>query len=138
MKKLVVLGIIGFLASCAGDAVEDKQSYDIIGTWSNESGTFTYVFMEDGEAKWLIQRPENVDTLTGKYRFVSDSLPMQLDFYDFETRMLNGKDVYGIVEFTNDSTLRYDNELAASPEEALDRRPTTFNEYQTATFYKQN
>ncbi len=138
IKKFVFLGGIAFFLSCANEPTANELSYDIIGTWSNEAGTFTYVFMENGEAKWLVQRPESVDTLSGKYRFETDSLPMQLDFYDFKTNLTSGKDVYGIVEFPNDSTLRYDNELATSPEEALDRRPTTFNEYQTATFYKQH
>jgi len=138
IKKFIVLALIAFVWSCTNEPAAEERSYDIIGTWSNESGTFKYVFMENGEAKWLVQRPENVDTISGKYRFLTDSLPMQLDFYGFQTNLTSGKDVYGIVEFPNDSTLRYDNELAASPEEALDRRPTSFNEYQTATFYKQN
>jgi len=136
MKYSIFFSMIFVLAACTSKPV-NEEAVELTGSWASKNDAVTYVFQDESNALWLIRRPDgSVDTLTGKYRFLADSLPMQLDFYDFETGMLNGKDVYGIVEFTSDTTFRFSNELAGSPEEALKRRPKTFSEFQSATFYK--
>lgn len=105
--------------------------HELTGQWSNREGQF-FLFQPNGKALWLIKFGSQFDTFPVEYRYDCGQQPLTLDLTGFQSGPLTGKTLYGILEWTSDSSFRFDAEPGATPEV----RPATFNTEQTMKFYK--
>lgn len=120
MKKVVLFLVVVLVFGCNLDG-----SRDLLGTWKNNR--LQFVFLDKSNAMWIVTGDESIDTFRVKYTYRTDSLPNQLDFYDFEEGTLKGLEMYGIIEFSeNRDTFFYAGDTARSPEEGATKRPTDF------------
>ncbi len=105
---------------------------ELAGQWTNREGQ-VFLFQPNGKAMWLIKFGSQFDTFPIEYRYDCKQQPVALDLTSFKSGPLTGKTLYGILEWTSDSSFRFDGEPGVTPEV----RPTTFNIEQTMKFYKE-
>jgi hypothetical protein len=113
------------LASCKATAPS------LYGTWDNGAGQHM-IFQPDGQALWVINDPVARDTFRLRYNTNFSARPPQLDLLGFDRGPLNGRNLYGIVEFNSKKTMVVDFE--PGPTETV--RPTSFNPTQAQTYSK--
>lgn len=121
-------GVVSIFFSCAGT----PHCYDLDGRWTNREGQ-TFLFQPDGKALWLIQFGSQFDTFAIQYQYNCKQNPATLDLSDFQSGPLTGKTLFGILEWSGDTTFRFDAESGTSPEV----RPQTFNLEQTQRYYRE-
>ena len=97
----------------------------LAGTWLNTDG-FVFVFLPDSSALWLTQFGNQYDTVRLRYALDCNQTPLALNLSGFQTGPHQGKTLYGILEWTSDSTFRFRYEL--------ETRPTVFDNEQTMKF----
>lgn len=105
---------------------------ELAGQWTNREGQ-VFLFQPNGRAFWLIKFGSQFDTFPIEYRYDCGQQPLALDLAGFQSGPLTGKTLYGIVEWTSDSSFRFDAEPGTLPEV----RPTKFDNEQTMRFYKE-
>lgn len=108
----------------------DTACRELNGRWSTREGQSFY-FDKNGNALWLVRFGSQVDTISMKYRYNCQKNPAELDLSDFETGPLVGKTLFGILEWNNDTSFRFDAEAGLGPEV----RPVTFENDQTQKFF---
>lgn len=124
MKKILLIAITIFgLLSCK------SPNKILLGSWDNKNGQILE-FKENGEAFWIFYTESEKGTFAINYKFDPLALPKQLDLTDFKIGPLKGKTLYGIIEFQNENSFRFDCEPSAS------NRPETFSPTQTQTYYR--
>ncbi len=106
---------------------------DLTGQWTNREGQFFH-FQPNGKALWLIKFGSQFDTFPIRYHYDCKQKPAILDLSGFQSGPLTGKTLFGILEWTSDSSFRFDSESGTSP----DVRPQTFNVEQTQRYFKEN
>lgn len=107
------------------------QNKKILGTWDNDKGQIL-VFQKEGKALWIFYSEIKRDTFAIKYRADFKANPSKLDLSDFQVGPLKGRTLYGILEFVDKKTIRFDCEPGAT--EAV--RPKEFNPAQVQTYKK--
>lgn len=122
--SLLLAAILIFQSAFA----QDKK---IIGTWDNDKGQIL-VFRKEGKALWIFYSESKRDTFEIKYRTDFRATPSKLDLTDFQVGPLKGKTLYGILEFADKKTIRFDCEPGTT--EAV--RPKEFNPAQVQTYKK--
>lgn len=106
---------------------------DLTGQWANHEGQFFH-FEPGGKALWLIKFGSQFDTFPIRYYYDCKQKPAILDLSGFKSGPLTGKTLYGILEWTSDSSFRFNSESGSSP----DVRPQVFNVEQTQRYFRQN
>lgn len=117
-----------FLTACNAPS----SCRELGGRWANREGQSFY-FEPGGKALWMVRFGSKVDTFVMEYRYDCKKQPAHLDLSGFQSGPLSGKTLYGILEWNNDSSFRFDAESGISP----DVRPATFNTEQTQKFFKE-
>lgn len=122
-QTLLTLSILISYISCTSS--KDK----LLGLWDNKEGQILK-FKKDNQAEWIFYTKTSSDTFQINYNININTKPMQLELTKFESGPLKGKTLFGIIEFINDSTMRFD------CEPALADRPKNFDAEQTQTYSK--
>mgnify|MGYP000844745542 CR=1 FL=1 len=120
-----VIGMAGFITGCQFGS----PCRELTGQWTNKEGQF-FVFEPNGHAYWLVKFGSEFDTFPIRYHYDCKKNPLRLDLTGFKAGPLTGKTLYGILEWTSDTSFRFDGEPGLSP----DVRPETFNSEQTQRF----
>ena len=120
---LLTLSILISLISCT--SLKNK----LLGSWDNKKGQILE-FKKDNQAEWIFYNETSKDAFQINYNTNFNTKPIQLELTNFKAGPLKGKTLFGIIEFTNDSTLRFD------CEPLLADRPKDFNSEQTQTYFK--
>ncbi len=126
IQSVFWLGFL-FLSACQNT----QNCRDLIGIWSNREGQ-KLIFQKDNSALWLFQFGSRTDSFFITYKYDCKKQPAALDLSNFASGSLAGKTLFGILEWTNDSSFRFDAEPGNSPE----IRPKSFNLEQVQTFIK--
>ena len=107
------------------------QEKKIRGSWDNTTGQ-VLIFQKDQQALWIFYSESKRDTFRISYKTDFSGKPYKLDLSDFQVGPLKGKTLYGIVEFPDKKTMRFDCEPGISDQV----RPKEFNPKQTQTYKK--
>lgn len=107
---------------------QDKR---LRGTWDNEKGQIL-VFQEGNRALWIFYSEGKRDTFKIKYSADFKAKPYRLDLTDFALGPLKGRTLYGIIEYPDEKTMKFDCE----PGKDESVRPVIFNPQQTQTYMK--
>lgn len=126
LKLLLIISIAG-IASCNSRQSDENP---VIGIWDNKSGQILH-FNPNGKAFWIFYSESRRDTFEIKYIADYSKTPFQLDLTDFKVGPLQGKTLYGIMEFSDTNTMSLDFEPL------MENRPKEFDPKQTQTYYKQ-
>ncbi len=110
----------------------DSSCRELSGHWSTREGQSFY-FQKNGAALWLVRFGSQVDTINMTYRYNCQTNPAELDLQGFDSGPLVGKTLFGILEWNNDSSFRFDAEAGTSPK----IRPRTFISDQTRKFFQE-
>lgn len=122
----VPLGIaLLFFADC-----QRKPSCQISGRWTNREGQ-DFVFEPDGHALWLLKFGSSYDSFRCNYRLNCATDPAALDLNGFSSGPHTGKTLYGIVEWSSDSSFRLRYAMGSGPED----RPAAFDNEQTQQYF---
>jgi len=124
---MVYTGFATLFLSCK----TEPNCHEIIGRWTNREGKMLY-FKPDGQALWLTKFGSQYDTFFVKYHLDCTLKQPTLDLLDFHAGPLEGKTLFGIIEWSNDSVFRFEAEPGTSPE----ARPIQFNAQQIERFYR--
>ncbi len=126
MRVTLLLAAIFFISGLA--IAQDKR---IKGIWDNEKGQIL-VFKKDGQALWIFYTESKRDTFRIKYITDFRSKPYRLDLTDFAAGPLKGKTLFGILEYVDKKTMKFDCEPGTSD----NVRPKEFNPTQTQMYKK--
>ena len=127
MKQIFFIFLILVSISCAGTKMPNSKS--LLGKWDNKKGQILE-FKPNGVALWIFYSETKKDTFTISYRTDFSTKPYQLDLTNFQTGMLKGKTLVGIMEFAQVNSFKFDCEPTPN------NRPVIFNEKQTQTYFK--
>ena len=106
----IVCGAIILLNAC-----DVKQECKVpIGHWTDNEGK-EMVFQSDGKALWLTRFGSQYDTQTCSYKVDCTAIPTTLEMQDFSSGPYTGRTVYGIYEWSNDTTMRFQFEEGERP-----------------------
>lgn len=103
---------------------------ELSGKWSTREGQSIF-FKKSGNALWLTRFGSQVDTVPMAFRYDCAKQPVELDLFQFRTGPLVGKTLFGILEWTSDTTFRFNAEAGTDPS----LRPKTFESDQTLKFF---
>jgi uncharacterized protein YndB with AHSA1/START domain len=107
--------------------VAEKAPPTIIGTWTgvdSNGGIQTFTFSRDGRATWRLSRAGDLVISGIDYTLSYETVPFNLDLSGFTSGPLGGKVLYGIVEYPDDNTMRFDAEAGTPDTDIL--RPGEF------------
>ena len=107
------------------------QGKKLKGTWDNGKGQIL-VFQNDSKALWIFYSEAKRDTFKIKYTADFKTKPYRLDLSDFAMGPLRGETLFGIVEYSDKKTIKFDCEPGT--DEGV--RPKAFNPTQTQTYKK--
>lgn len=102
----------------------------LTGTWAGEDAhgyRQTFIFMEDGAAKWVLEKEDFREVFEIRYDADFSAVPMRLDLSGFDRGPLEGRTLYGIVEFPDKLSFRFDCE-PGPPDGGDEVRPDSFTE----------
>ncbi len=125
LYALAVLCAVGALA-----CVSTPRCPELAGRWTNQEGQ-DFVFQADGKAMWLVKFGSSYDTAHFLYQTDCKKSPIQIDMHRFESGPYVGKTVFGIVEWSSDSSFRLRYESGTDGY----ARPKTFDNEQTFQFF---
>jgi len=135
MVRLPVLTTLAALATLATSCLPSEQLWrnravapDIVGTWHGAgSGTNPEAWVLEigklGEATWTIGGETYHVNYT--YKSKGESAHLLFDLHDFDRGPLEGKVLFGIIEFTGPDTLRWSAEPGPA-DRAEEIRPKKF------------
>jgi hypothetical protein len=115
------------LAAACGDRGDCRLPQ---GRYSNREGQ-ALIFMPNGQGLWLTQFGSMYDTTALRYRTDCSTAPTQIDMNHFQGAMYEGRQLYGLLEWSSDSSFRFIYEIGDSPTV----RPSTFESELTQQFY---
>lgn len=131
MNQLYTLFVLGAMFALGGYAcVSNPRCPELSGRWTNREGQ-DFVFQPDGRAMWLVKFGSSYDTSRFKYETNCNKAPVQLDMHSFQSGPYIGKVVFGIVEWSSDTSFR----LRYEPGSDGNERPKAFDNEQTLQFY---
>ena len=117
--------------SCAGPTNPLRGEWVSVG--ADEART-TYIFGDDGRARWIIELEEAPDTFDVAYEVRGFTTPIELDVGPWQRGPLTGQTLFGIVELQGPDRFRVDFE-PANPDGDGSERPATLSE-QAVTFVR--
>jgi hypothetical protein len=102
VRILIICGAILLLNAC-----DEKQECKApVGHWTDNEGK-EMVFTPDGKALWLTRFGSQYDTQTCVYNVDCTVVPAAMEMQGFTSGPYTGRTVYGIYEWSNDTTLRF-------------------------------
>lgn len=102
---------------------------ELTGHWTTHEGQ-ELVFGPDGSALWLTKFGSQYDTIHMRFQFDCRARPTTLDLSDFQNGPHRGKTLFGIFDWSSDSSFRFRYEVGVRPED----RPQEFDVEQTQKF----
>ncbi len=102
---------------------------ELTGHWTTHEGQ-DLVFAPDGSALWLTKFGSQYDTVRMRFKFDCAARPVTLDLSDFRNGPHSGKMLFGIFDWSSDSSFRFRYEVGTRPED----RPQAFDVEQTQKF----
>lgn len=124
---LFTLGLFCFALSCTSG----NDCKPLKGAWSNREGQ-VLVFQKDNTLLWLTQFGSTFDTVQARYNYDCRQTPNTIDFTDFKSGSFQDKTLYGILEWSSDTTIRLRFDSGLHPSE----RPKEFDADLTQKFVK--
>lgn len=122
--------ILLFLCLMLSSACSQRSSCrELTGHWTNHEGQ-DLVFAPDGSALWLTKFGSQYDTVRMRFQFDCTARPATLDLSDFRNGPHSGKMLFGIFDWSSDSSFRFRYEVSTRPED----RPPAFDVEQTQKF----
>lgn len=109
----------------------------LLGEWvsvGSEDTRMTYIFEDEGRARWILGLSEGPDTFEVAYEVRHLTAPIELDMGPWNSGPLAGQTLFGIVELQGPDRFRVDFE-PANPDSDGGERPATFSE-QSVTFVR--
>ncbi len=128
MPILYTLLLLFFLL-CLTACDPRSSCRELRGHWTTNEGQ-DLVFGPDGNALWLTKFGSQYDTIRLRFTYDCTARPITLDLSDFETGPHRGKTLFGIFDWSSDSSFRFRYEPATRSEE----RPKEFDVEQTQKF----
>ena len=107
----------------------------LAGTWEGDG--MVLAVREDRSAVWTLDTPGGRESFDVAWSLDASAEPQHFDVSGFDRGPLAGQTLYGIVEFTDPDTLRWD--AAPGPAGAADAeavRPTVFSPEDTRTLHR--
>ena len=101
------------------------------GSWTNREGQ-TLVFENDGRVLWLTKFGSSFDTTQAHFEFDCRETPASIDIIDFSNGPFKGKTVYGLLEWSSDTSFRLQYESGVDPSE----RPKAFDAELSQDFFE--
>lgn len=126
-QTITTILLLAGLFSCV--TTRHQSTKPLFGKWDNKSGQILD-FQKDGKAYWIFYSETKRDTFEIQYRTDFSKKPQEIDLTDFKVGPLQGKTLYGIIEFTDNKTIRLDFEPTQ------ENRPKEFDQKQTQTYHK--
>ena len=130
-KSIFGIMLLALLACGRGEDASQK----LLGSWSGidqQDIHHTFIFHADNTMSWVLAEAGTVHV---RYRFDPSTTPYQLDLTGFQGPPLEGKSLYGILEFVDDTAIRFDCDAGPVDADGDTLRPTTFTE-STVTYTK--
>ena len=124
LHAAVLLAAPLLIVSCTG-----RICHELTGHWTTGDGQ-EMVFQLDGKAMWLTRFGSQYDTVLFEYALDCNPDPATVELTKFRTGPFSGKSLYGILEWTSDTTFRIQYEAGMS----ADVRPEKFDGEETVRF----
>lgn len=102
--------------------------HELAGRWTTQEGQ--EMIFQDGKAMWLTRFGSQYDTVLFEYYLDCNPEPATVDLTRFYTGPFSGKTLYGILEWTSDTSFR----IRYEPGMSVEVRPETFDE-ETVRFF---
>lgn len=122
----ILLFVCLFISSSCGP---QSSCRELTGHWTNHEGQ-ELVFAPDGSALWLTKFGSQYDTVRMRFQFDCAARPSTLDLSDFRNGPHSGKMLFGIFDWSSDSSFRFRYEVGTRAED----RPRAFEAEQTQQF----
>ena len=104
--------------------------HELTGRWTTHEGQ-EFVFQQDGKALWLTRFGSQFDTVPFEYHLNCKAEPATIDLHHFYTGPYSGKTLFGILEWTSDTSFR----LRYEPGADEWARPQEFDSESTMKFF---
>ena len=104
--------------------------HELSGRWTTHEGQ-EFVFQSEGKALWLTRFGSQFDTVPFEYRLDCKAEPATIDLRNFSTGPYLGKTLFGILEWTSDTSFRLQYEPGADEW----ARPKEFDSEATVKFF---
>lgn len=104
--------------------------HELIGRWTTQEGQ-EFVFQQDGKAMWLTRFGSQYDTVPFEYFLDCKAEPVRINLQKFHAGPYSGKTLFGILEWTSDTSFR----LRYEPGESEEARPEEFDNDGTMKFF---
>lgn len=131
IKSTLVYGLILLAVSC-----KSIQNNFLADRWLGDDGTEIMIFHPDSTLQWIFRDTLLSDTFQVRYRLDETVSPAHLDLYDFNSGIMKGKVLAGILERHSNDSILLDFEPAESLDEADSVRPKSFNLEQRRFFIR--
>jgi hypothetical protein len=129
--RALFFGVVLLFALLGAAACGDRGECRLpAGRYSNREGQ-VLIFMPKGQGWWLTQFGSVYDTTALRYRVDCSAAPMRIDMDGFQGAMYEGRRLYGLLEWSSDSSFRFIYEIGGG----ASVRPTTFESDLTQQFY---
>lgn len=129
MKYYIFILLVFLFISC-----DTRQNCrDLNGRWTNNEGQ-SLVFLAQNQGLWLTQFGSHTDSFTFKYLLDCNTKTPWINISDFSDGPHAAHALYGIIEWTSDSSIRLCYEAGPSAEV----RPVEFDPEQTVKFVKKD
>jgi hypothetical protein len=125
-----IFALAAFLVVSTFACVGRPKCPQLAGRWTDHEGQ-DFIFQPDGKALWLVRFGSSFDTTHFSYQTHCDQSPVQLDMHSFQSGPYVGKGIFGIVEWSSDSSFR----LRYEPGNDGAVRPAAFDNEQTLQFF---
>ncbi|MEO6038806.1 MAG: hypothetical protein ABIQ93_10355 [Saprospiraceae bacterium] len=102
---------------------------ELVGHWTTHEGQ-DLVFLPQGQALWLTKFGSQYDTIRMKFKFDCQRQPATLDLSDFQNGPHIRKTLFGILDWSSDSSFRFRYEVGSQSAD----RPQEFDVEQTQKF----
>lgn len=126
---IALIGVLIFLSPGCHPAASCPE---LNGRWTNREGQ-DFIFQPGGKGFWLVKFGSSVDSARFEYRLDCSKKPAALDLTRFENGPFVGKNLFGIIEWSSDSSFRLRYETGQEP----GVRPETFEQEQTLKYYRE-
>ena len=98
---VLLFTILHWFVSCTNKVT----CHELYGRWTTNEGQ-EFVFQKDGKALWLTRFGSQFDTVLFSYYLNCKAEPATFDLLHFQTGPYVGKTLFGILEWTSDTSFR--------------------------------
>ena len=128
---LISTGIAAMLLATA--CTQKPECGPLEGRWTNREGE-DLLFLPNNQGLWLTRFGSSYDSVAFTYALDCSQNPAGLNLNNFSTGPYNGKTLFGIIEWTSDSSLRLRYEAGMNHTD----RPKGFDAEATEKYFRVN